>query len=162
MRKKIKCKIPATHQTATTPLTIASVPGYLCAHFNEDNLDINNEDIKLSLNSDEDEYNSSDSDSDDFSTRMSRKQKKKVKFEVKEVPGASPVQLLKPTDIEELTRQMEDLRVGHARQLEDIQRGQAMLLREISASRTGNGSFRGIEPSIQDRKSTRLNSSHSS
>ena len=131
MRKKIKHKIPATHQTATMPLTIASVLGYLHAHFNKDDLDIIDEDVELSLNSDEDDYNSSDSAGDDFSARMSQKQKEKVKFEVKEVPGASPVQPLKPTDIEELTRQMEDLRVGHARQLEDIQQGLVMLFRQV-------------------------------
>ena len=121
MWKKIKRKILATHQTATMPLTIASVLGYLRAHFNEDDLNINDEDVELSLDSDEDEYNSSDSDGDNFSARTSQKQKKKVKFKVKEVPGASPVQPPKPTDIEELMRQMENLWVGHARQLEDIQ-----------------------------------------
>jgi hypothetical protein len=127
MRKKIKRKIPTTQQTSTAAPSISSVLGYLRAHFDEDDLDINDEDVELSLESEEDDE-SSDSDDEDFNTRTPRKQKNKVKFDVKEVPGAPPVQPPAPTNIETLTRQMEDLRLGHTRQLDDIQRGQAMLL----------------------------------
>ena len=149
-RKKIKRKIPNTNQTATTAPAIANVLGYLRSHFDEDGLDIDDEDVELSLDSDE-EYESSDTEDEDLPTavKTSKKQRKKVKFDVKEVPGASPIQPPKPTDIESLTRQMEDLRLGHARQLEDIQRGQAMLLRELSAVRIGNngGNFNNAGPS---------------
>jgi hypothetical protein len=154
MRKKIKRKIPTTHQTSTAAPSIGSVLGYLRAHFDEDDLDINDDDVELSLESEEDDQ-TSDSDDEDFSTRPPRKQqKKKTKFEVKEVPGAPPVQPPAPTDIETLTRQMEDLRLGHARQLDDIQRGQAMLLRELSAVRSmgmqGSSRYNGIGPAAQN------------
>jgi hypothetical protein len=135
MRKKIKHKILTTHQTSTAAPSISSVLGYLHAHFDEDDLNITDEDIELSLESEEDDE-SSDSDDKDFNTRSPQKQKKKVKFDIKEVPGAPPVQPPAPTDIKTLTRQMEDLRLGHTRQLDDIQRGQAMLLWELSAVRT--------------------------
>jgi FlaG/FlaF family flagellin (archaellin) len=69
MRKKIKRKIPATHQTSTAAPSIASVLGYLRAHFDEDDLDVNDEDVELSLESEEDEDQSSDSDEEDFSAR---------------------------------------------------------------------------------------------
>ena len=48
MRKKIKCKIPDAHQTASSTLSIASVLCYLRDEFHEDdidNLDLDNMDL---------------------------------------------------------------------------------------------------------------------
>ena len=137
MRKKVKRKIPANQQTATTAPAIVSVLGLLRKQFDEDDLDHEDEDVELSLDT-EDDF--SDTDDEDTLPPPSRKRKVKVRFETKEVPGAIPVQPPEPTNIDTLTKQMEELRVGHARQLEDIRQGQAMLLRELTASR-------GIGPS---------------
>lgn len=81
--------------------------GYLRAHFDEDDLNINDEDVELSLNSDE-EHGSSDSD-DKFDAKPSRKQKMKVESDVKKVPGVPPVFPPRQTDVETLARKMEDL-----------------------------------------------------
>ena len=155
MRKKIRRKIPAAQQTSITAPTIANVLGYLRAHFNEDDIDNDDDDVELSLDSDGDS-DGSNSEDEDFRAKAPRKRKKRVRLDTKEVPGAPPVQPPIPTDINTLTKQMEDLRLGHARQLEDIQRGQAMLLRELSAVKVMNvhgrqhhGNYNSGGPSMQ-------------
>ena len=57
---------------------------------------------------------------------------------MKTVPGAPPVLPPTATNIDTLTKQMEDLQLRHAHQLEDIQHGQAMLLQELTAVRAMN------------------------
>ena len=68
MRKKIRHKIPMAHQTSTVAPSIGSVLGYLRAHFVEDDLNINDPNVELSLESEEDDQ-TLDSDDEDFSTR---------------------------------------------------------------------------------------------
>jgi hypothetical protein len=90
-------------------------------------LDNDEDDVELSLDSEED-YDMSDTEDElELTVRAPRKSKKKVKFEVKEVPGAPPEMPPMPTPIDTLTRQMEDLRLS-----------QVTLLRELSAVRTMN------------------------
>jgi hypothetical protein len=150
MRKKIRRKIPAAQQTSITAPTIATVLSNLRAHFNEDDIDNDDDDVELSLDSDE-ASEGSETEDEDFKMKTTRKQKGKVRFDTrKEVPGAPSILPPVPTDINVLTKQMEDLRLGHARQLEDIQRGQAMLLRELTAVKAMNthrGSYNGGGPS---------------
>ena len=112
MRKKIKRKIPVANQTAMAAPSIASVLTFLRAQFDEDDLDNDDDDVELALDSDED-YDLSDSENDDFVPKKTQKQKK-VKFDTKTVPGALPVQPPTATNIDTLTKQMEDLRLGHA------------------------------------------------
>lgn len=125
MRKKIKWKIPANQQLATSAPSITSMLGYLQAQFDEDDLDHDNKDVELSLDMDED---FSDTDDEDDTLQTPRKRKTRARFETKEVLGATPVQPPNASNIDTLTKQMEELHIGHARQLEDIRQGQAMLL----------------------------------
>jgi hypothetical protein len=93
--------------------------------------------VELSLDSEE-EYNVSDTeDKLEFIVKAPHRMKKKVKFDVKEVPGAPAVQPPTPTPIDTLMQQMEDLWPG-----------QVTLLRKLSAVRSmntgtnqGNGNF---------------------
>lgn len=126
MRKKIKHKIPTAQQTATTALTITSVIGYLRDQFDEDNINNDNEDMELSFTSED--GLTSGSEDEEFTIKASWKQRRKVKFTTKQVPGAAPVPPPEPTAIDTLARQMEDLWLG-----------QATLLREVSQVRALSG-----------------------
>ena len=99
---------------------------YLRAQFDEDDLDNDDDDVELELDSDED-YELSDSEDEEFIVKKTRRSKKKVKFDAKQVPGAMSVNPPEPTPIDTLTRQMEDLQIG-----------QAMLLQELSAVKSVN------------------------
>jgi hypothetical protein len=113
-------QILVAQQTSIMAPTIANVLGYLQVHFNEDDIDNDEDKVELSLDSDKDSEGLKSED-EDFRAKAPWKRKKKVKFDTKEVPGAPPIQPPIPTDIETLTRQMEDLQLGHTCQLDDIQ-----------------------------------------
>jgi len=136
MRSKIPRKIPTTHQKSTMPPSIATVLTLLRDQFSEDDLDNNNDDVELSLDSEED-YDATDTEDElEFTVKAPKKLKKKVKFDIKEVPGAPPIPPPIPTAIDTLSRQMEDLRIS-----------QAMVLRELSAVKTMGGNA-----NMEDRK----------
>jgi hypothetical protein len=52
LRKKIKRKIPETHQTATSPPSIASVLGYLRDQFDIDSIEDDSNNVRLAPDSD--------------------------------------------------------------------------------------------------------------
>ena len=115
---------------------------YLRAQFDEDDLDNDDDDVELELDSDKD-YELSDSEDEEFVVKKTRRSKKKVKFDAKQVPGAMPVNPPEPTPIDTLTRQMEDLRIG-----------QAMLLQELSAVKSVNngGRYNNGQPPPQSQE----------
>jgi hypothetical protein len=155
MRKKIKRKIPAAQQTSTAAPLITNILALLRAQFSEDDIDNDDDDVELTLDSDKD-YDASDTEEElEPPSRSQQKHKKKVKFDVKEVPGALPVQPPVPPAIDSLAKQMEDLQLNQARQMEDLRHGQATLLRELSAVKSMNGNR--INPSSNSNMHMNVN-----
>jgi len=132
MRKKIRHKIPANRQTATAAPSVVDVWGYLQDQFSEDDLDNDDDDVELPLDSEDDLDASDTEDEEQYVPRTPKKQKKKAKYNVTKVPGASSAPPPVPTSIETLTRQ-----------LEEMQLAQATFLQELSAVRSMNGNGGG-------------------
>ena len=85
MQKKIRRKIPAAHQTSTAAPSIASVLTFLQAQFDEDDLDNDDDDVELAIDSDED-YELSDLEDEDYILKKPQRHKK-IKLDTKMVPG---------------------------------------------------------------------------
>ena len=137
MCKKIKQKILANQQTSTAAPPIANVWGYLQDQFDENNLENDDDNVELSLDSKDDLDVSDTDDDEDYTPRTPKKLKKKVKFDVKEVPGAAPVPPPVLTPMDALTRQMEEMRLAQAT-------FQATMLCELSVVKAMNGNGGGV------------------
>ena len=114
LRSRIKKRIPAANLKTSSPPSISSLLGWLRAEFDEEDLDAKIGLVSLNLDSDSD-CCSSDSDDDIDKTPVAKKKKKpakKVTFE-KTVPAVPVVEPVGLSQVDRLTKQMEELRLAH-------------------------------------------------
>lgn len=130
IRLKIKRKIPSANTKVSSPPTILVVLALLWKEFDEDDIDVSVSDVDLDLASDDSSNSdlSSEMSDEDIKVRQKRKartKKKKKTFTFKPtmVPAAAVVEPLTPLSVDQLTKQMEELKLNQAR-----------LQRELAAS----------------------------
>ena len=122
LHTKIKKRLPAANLKTSLPPTTAVLLGLLCAEFDKEDLDAKTTYVNVNLDSDSDS-SSSDSDKDIDKVVLSKKKKKKpakkVTFE-KTVPATPIVEPVNLTLVDQLARQMEELRLTHAEILRSV------------------------------------------
>jgi len=117
----IKKRIPAVNLKMSSPPTMTMLLGLLRAEFDKEDLDAKSAFVGLGLESDSD---SSLSDSEEDIDKVvllkkKKKLKKKVTFE-KTVPAAPIVEPVGISPMDQLTKQMEELRLAHAEILRSV------------------------------------------
>jgi len=121
LRTRIKKCIPAANLKVSSPPSTATLLGLLRAEFDEEDLDTKTMAMSMDLDSDSDS-SSSESDEDIDKVALTKKKKKplkKVKFE-KTVPAAPIVEPVGFSPVDQLTKQMEELRLAHAEFLRSV------------------------------------------
>ena len=122
LRARIKKRIPAANLKTSSPPTTATLLELLRAEFDEEDLDAKTTYVGMSLESDSD-TSSSESDEDIDKVVLTKKKKKKpskkVTFE-KTVPAAPIVEPVNLSSVDQLTKQMEELRLAHAEILRSV------------------------------------------
>ena len=115
LRTRIKKRIPPANLKTSSPPAMATLLSLLRAEFDEEDLDAKTAYVGLSLDSDSDS-SSSDSEEDIDKVVLTKKKKKpskKVTFE-KTVPAAPIVEPVGGSTMDQLAKQMEELRLAHA------------------------------------------------
>ena len=115
LRARIKKRIPIANLKTSSPPSTATLLGLLRAEFDEEDLDAKAAYVGLTLDSDS-ESSLSESDEDIDKVVLTKKKKKplkKVTFE-KTVPAAPIVEPVGISPVDQLTKQMEELRLAHA------------------------------------------------
>jgi len=121
LRMRIKKHIPAVNLKMSSPPTMTMLLGLLRAEFDEEDLDAKSAFVSLGLESDSDS-SLSDSEEDIDKVVLSKKKKKlkkKVTFE-KMVPAAPIVEPVGISPMDQLAKQMEELRLAHAEILRSV------------------------------------------
>ena len=121
LRARIKKRIPIANLKTSSPPSTATLLGLLRAEFDEEDLDAKAAYVGLTLDSDS-ESSSSESDEDIDKVVLTKKKKKplkKVTFE-KTVPAAPIVEPVGISPVDQLTKQMEELRLAHAEILRSV------------------------------------------
>ena len=122
LRACIKKRIPAANLKTSSPPTTTTLLELLQAEFDEEDLDAKTAYVGMSLESDSD-TSSSESDKDIDKVVLTKKKKKKpskkVTFE-KTVPAAPIVEPVNLSSVDQLTKQMEELRLAHAEILRSV------------------------------------------
>lgn len=121
LRTRIKKRIPSANLKTSLPPTTAVLLGLLRAEFDKEDLDAKAAYVGLSLDSDLDS-SSSDSDEDIDKVVLKKKKKKpsrKVVFE-KTVPAVPVVEPTGISPVDQLMKQMEELRLAHAEILRSV------------------------------------------
>ena len=122
LRARIKKRIPAGNLKTSLPPTTAMLLGLLRAEFDEEDLDAKTAYVGMNLESDSDS-SSSDSDEDIDKVALTKKKKKKLSKKVtfeKTVPAAPIVEPVNLSSVDQLTKQMEELRLAHAEILRSV------------------------------------------
>ena len=121
LRAKIKKRIPVGNLKTSSPPTTATLLGLLRAEFDEEDLDAKTTYVGIDADTDSDS-SSSDSDDDIDKVALTKKKKKPVKkvaFE-KTVPAAPIVEPVVLSSVDQLAKQMEELRLAHAEILRSV------------------------------------------
>ena len=121
LRAKIKKRIPVGNLKTSSPPTTATLLGLLRAEFDEEDLDAKTTYVGINADTDSDS-SSSDSDDDIDKVALTKKKKKPVKkvaFE-KTVPAAPIVEPVVLSSVDQLAKQMEELRLAHAEILRSV------------------------------------------
>ena len=122
LRAKIKKRIPAANLKTSSPPSTTILLELLRAEFDEEDLDAKATYVGVNLDSESDS-SSSDSDEDIDKVVLTKKKKKKpskkVTFE-KTVPAAPIVEPTNFTSMDQLAKQMEELRLAHAEILRSV------------------------------------------
>ena len=121
LHARIKKRIPAGNLKTSSPPSTTTLLGLLRAEFDKEDLDVKTAYGGFNLESDSDS-SSSDLDEDINKvvlTKRKKKPSKKVTFE-KMVPAAPVVEPVALSSVDQLTKQMEELRLAHAEILRSV------------------------------------------